>query len=558
VIPALRRVAAVVVLGGAPCVAFELRAQAPAPLSAESLLARARAARVRNDSAIRAYEASALSRVSLGIGFRSTGRERVLGRVDHAYSIVWRRGVGAHVTLTGVRERVPSLDVPMNLPVKTVLPYLPGSDVLWTGAILSTLDVPPDSLVHPLGRQGDASYRFALGERLSLSLGAGRTIALRELRVTPRRPDWRLVVGSFWLDEASGQLVRAEYRLAARMTAREVMGDSAYREVFADVPQWLIRLVEPVRGSLDLLVLEYGLIEGVWLPRRQAATFFAELGGLRVPVTHEERIRYDRVERTGALERLVALDSVPSVAGPTARGVALGGVGTAFDTERDADPAWQALRALPADSLRARLAVARTSRDSTWLRHRLSCLETGRARDRATVPGVADVIVVEVPCDYAALMTSSTLPGELHTPADSMFQRDGWRELGWREPDRFGGDDPVGLSRQSPLSPQRGAFEFSLADGAVRYNRVEGASLGLVYANPIGGGWTTRQEVRYGVGDRRFLGGTSWTRTTGRRSLIVRRRWPPTSDSRSRWARRLPHCHGDTTTASTIARAASM
>lgn len=499
---------------------------APDPLAAQSadtpaiapLLARVRTARLRNDSAVRAYDAAVLSRFSMGLGFRATGRERLFGRVDHAYRVTWRRGAGARVTMTGAREGMPALDgLSLNLEVTTFLPFIPGTDVLWAGGVLATADLPPDALVHPFSANADTSYRFTVGDGVTFSLGNGRDIRVRELRVTPRRTDWRLVVGSFWVDEANGQLVRAAYRLSAPMTARAVLGDSAYREIFADLPRWLVPFFEPVRASLDLLEVEYGLYEGIWLPRRQSATWFAQLSAFRMPLMHEERFTYDRVDvgvnvgvtasATGDQDTLAVLPA------PAWMGVRLGGRGTAYDTERPGTAAWRALDSLSADSLRARVPRATTWSDSTRLRHRLSCLETGRAFDRAMLPGVSERIVLEVPCDYGALARSPTLPATLFSPMDSLLSSAAWRrELRAR----------VGLSQQPMVASRRGTIEFSLADGALRYNRVEGVSGGVAYLQPIGRGWTARQELRYGIGNARFQGGTTWTRTSGQYALIAR------------------------------------
>jgi hypothetical protein len=499
---------------------------APALLAAQtaespalaSLIARVRAARIRHDSAVRAYDAAVLSRFSMGLGFRQTGRERLFGRVDHAYRVKWRRGVGARVTMTGAREGMPALDgMPLNLEVTTFLPFIPGTDMLWAGGVLATADLPPDALVHPFSANADTSYRFAVGDGVTFSMGPGRDIRVRELRITPRRTDWRLVVGSFWVDEANGQLVRAAYRLAAPMTARAVLGDSAYREIFADLPRWLVPFFEPVRASLDLLEVEYGLYEGIWLPRRQSATWFAQLSAFRMPLLHEERYSYDQLDVGETVGGVASIaddrDTLPALPAPAWMGVRLGGSGTAYDTERPVDVAWRALDRTSGDSLRARLERATTPADSTRLRHRLSCLETGRAFDRAVLPGVSERIVLEVPCDYDALARSPTLPATLFSPMDSLLSREAWRrELRAR----------VGLSQQPRVASRRGAVTFSLAEGALRYNRVEGLSGGLAYVQPIGRGWTARQELRYGIGNARWQGGTTWSRASGRHALIAR------------------------------------
>lgn len=491
----------------------DVAAQPAEPPALAPLLSRVRAARIRNDTAVRAYEANVLSRFSMELGLRATGRERLFGRVDHAYRVTWRRGIGARVTMTGAREGMPALEgLPFNLEVTTLLPFIPGTDMLWAGGVLATADLPPDALVHPLSASADTSYRFTLGERVTITLGDGRVVRVRELRITPRRTDWRLVVGSFWVDEANGQLVRAVYRLAAPMSARAVVGDSAYREIFGDVPRWLLPFFEPVRASLDRLDVEYGLFEGIWLPRRQTATWFAQLGGVRMPLTHEERFSYDRVDVGRVASTTDISDTLPALPAPAWKGVRLGGPGTAFDTERTENAAWRALDSLPADSLRARLATARTASDSTRIRHRLSCLETGRAFDRADLPGVPDRIVLEVPCDYGALARSPTLPGTLFSPSDSIMPRSAWGDV----------DANVGLGQQPGVASRRGTVEFSLADGALRYNRVEGVSAGLAYVQPIGAGWTSRQALRYGIGEGRWQSSTTWSKTSGRRSLSAR------------------------------------
>ena len=162
-------------------------AQSIEPPALSELLTRVRAARIRNDTLVRAYDAAVRSRFSAGLGLRATGRERLLGRVDHAYRVAWRRGVGARVTMTGAREGVPSLDgVPLNLELTTFLPFVPGTDMLWAGSVLATADLPPDALLHPFSTAAESSYRFALGERVTISLGDGRMIRVRELRDAQR------------------------------------------------------------------------------------------------------------------------------------------------------------------------------------------------------------------------------------------------------------------------------------------------------------------------------------------------------------------------------------
>jgi len=96
------------------------------------------------------------------------------------------------------------------------------------------------------------------------------------------------------------------------------------------------------------------LYQGIWLPRRQSATWFAQLSGLRMPLTHEERFTYDRVNvgenGVGMASTSDERDTLPALPAPTWMGVRLGGVGTAYDTERSQTAAWRALDSVPRDS----------------------------------------------------------------------------------------------------------------------------------------------------------------------------------------------------------------
>jgi len=75
--------------------------------TARSILLLARDARMRQDSALVAYDATTYQRVSAGIGFRKLGRDRLAFRSEGATRVRWRRGVGAYVDVTGSRTVVP-------------------------------------------------------------------------------------------------------------------------------------------------------------------------------------------------------------------------------------------------------------------------------------------------------------------------------------------------------------------------------------------------------------------------------------------------------------------
>ena len=73
---------------------------------AEALLLRARLARMNQDSALTSYDAKAYERVSVGLGAKFLGRDRLAFRQEEASRVQWQRGKGVRVELTGDRTSV--------------------------------------------------------------------------------------------------------------------------------------------------------------------------------------------------------------------------------------------------------------------------------------------------------------------------------------------------------------------------------------------------------------------------------------------------------------------
>ena len=111
---------------------------------------------------------------------------------------------------------------------KSPIPYFPGSETLWIGDLVARTEVNERELVNPIAGGAEAYYTYATGDSVSFRLPDGRTIQLREMTVRPRTAKANLAVGSLWFDIATGQLVRAAYRLAvpAPMTISVSDGDS--------------------------------------------------------------------------------------------------------------------------------------------------------------------------------------------------------------------------------------------------------------------------------------------------------------------------------------------
>jgi hypothetical protein len=257
---------------------------------ARRLVAAARARRETVDRSITAYRTTMRERI--GAGVRALRRDRMLFRRELALRIEWRRDSVGRIDVIGARQAVPAARPQVELPEDLkgdVADYAfdPADDRLTVG--VGGSNDPSDSgkdgrrvrLHHPLAPGSEADYRFATGDSSVLVFPGGRTIVLRELRVTPRRLDFRLMAGSFWIDEGSHAVVRALFRPARPFDLEEDAGE----EGDEDLPGF----VKPIRVEVRYITIDYGLWDGRWwLPRLIAFDGVATAGSwLQMPMRYE-------------------------------------------------------------------------------------------------------------------------------------------------------------------------------------------------------------------------------------------------------------------------------
>ena len=269
--------------------------------SARSILLLAREARMRQDSALLAYDATTYQRVSAGLGFGRLGRDRLAFRSEGATRVRWRRGVGAYVDVTGSRTVVPIAGKSAHVDIEgslSPIPYYPGSETLWIGASAARQAVDEnEGIIHPLAEGSEAYYTYESGDSAVFRLPDGRSIRLRELRVRPRTPKWNLAVGSLWFDMSGGQLVRAAYRMSVPMDIKAVAEEDDSTS-FDDVPRVLKPMLFPMKAEISAIGVEYGLYQGrFWLPRLQVAEGGGQMGFARVPFKLEQKFAYERLDR---------------------------------------------------------------------------------------------------------------------------------------------------------------------------------------------------------------------------------------------------------------------
>jgi hypothetical protein len=437
---------------------------------ARTLLEAARVARLQQDSSLRGYDATAYERMSVGLGIRRIGRDRLLFRTESVTRIIWTRGGPALVQVLGRRQVMPMLegagdaDLEMdNVPI----PYYPGRETLWVGSGLAKADISEGEIIHPLARGAEAYYTYATGDSVAFQLPGGQRINLRELIVRPRAPRWNVALGSLWFDISSAQLVRAVYRLAEPLDIWAIANEESEKPDDKP-PKWLTAMTSPMTGQINAVTVEYGLHEGrFWLPRLQGLEGSGRAGFLRVPFKMEQTFKYVSVNGSSVVP-------APHIA--------------VTDTARDS-VSRAARRAARREACKSPDSVRRTTQ-----------------RPREGMP----LLVIQEPCDTTVLAKSPELPKSIYDENEEVF--------GSKERDALI-SEALTLGAQPGFIPQRPVISYGLQ--YTRYNKIEGLSSGIGVRQSLGGGYTARAFARIGVADWTPNGELSMTRSDGRRSIAL-------------------------------------
>ena len=440
---------------------------------ARDLLLHAREARLTQDSSLTGYDASTYERMSVGMGFKRIGRDRLLMRAERATHVMWQRDKGAVVEVKGQRSAFPMIEGvghgDINLCCGGDIPYSPGRETLWIGSGLAKADVSEDEIIHPLAAGAEAYYTYASGDSVTFQLPGGQRIELRELLIRPRQPKWNVAVGSLWFDASSAHLVRAVYRMAQEMdimaVARETSEDD--RDPDSDIPRWVKPMITPMKAMVSAITVEYGLHEGrFWLPRAQTIEGDAQVSFMHIPFKLEQRFTYASVNGTDPMPELTI---------------------AVADTARDS--------------------VSRAARRA---RRSSECKDgTERVRTQYRSNETLRIRVV-TPCDSVALARSPELPKSIYDDGEAVF--------GTSERDALV-SEALTLGAQPEFAPQRADISYGLA--YTRFNRIEGFSTALAADQVLGGGYSAHALFRLGAADLSPNGELSLDRTDGRRTVGV-------------------------------------
>ncbi|MEO8451806.1 MAG: hypothetical protein ABI647_18590 [Gemmatimonadota bacterium] len=439
------------------------------------LVARARAARERNERLVTAYTATVSQR--MGVGIRALSRDRMLFSQELAAKISWKRDGKSSIEVTGARQSIPiafrDAQVPEDLDDDVRwLVVNPAEDYLRIiGAEAE------EGFVYPLREGGEKDYKYAIGDTTVLAFATGKKVRLIKLEVTPRRSEWKLMAGALWFDADTYGLVRAVFRPARPYEFRR----DAEKDDQKDVPSF----VNPV-AEVKYVTLEYGLYEGRWWMLRYAAIdAVGKMGSwLGMPV------RFERVYADYEVE-----GGTPPDPNSTFRPA-----GTTRDRDRRNDePKLDSVaRRARSDSIEKVVSLcidaARKEAEAEGTRGyqkgRVIAREARQCSRRSYRRDQDSALAVIIPEDTLALLKSPTLGepilqmGDLITESELRGLADAIKQL-------------PGAPSGTHIELPRGVS--SLLQNA-RYNRIEGLSLGARGSLQTGG-LTAEGTARIGSAD---------------------------------------------------------
>jgi hypothetical protein len=461
--------------------------------TAKATLLRARVARLSMDSALVAYDAMSYSRISVGFGFSKIGRDRLLFRHESAARVRWEQGVGVWIDAKGARTAVPMVGGDARVEINNEardpdlnasIPYFPGYEPLWVGNDVARAQVDESEIVNPIADGAEAYYTYETGDSVSFKLPNGTVIQLRELKVRPREPKWNLAVGSLWFDTRSGQLVRAAYRLAVPIDIWAVATADDPKSM-DDVPVWVKPMITPMKAEVSAIAVEYSLHEGrFWMPRLRLAEGSAQVSFMHVPFKMEESFKYASVN---------GKDSLPPIQVAANSGRPRMPDSLTVDQER----AWR-------DSVR-QAAHARVMAINDSIHRGLRKREMQRSQCDTSDTRVVTTtrynnrmpVATRIPCDESKLETSPDLPPSIYDPGEELF---GTKELDALKSEALslGAQAPLAFSLRGGLLPPP---TISYGPSLMRYNRIEGFSVGASIEQQLGGGYSASALGRLGIAD---------------------------------------------------------
>jgi hypothetical protein len=412
-------------------------------------------------------------RLSAGLNVKAIGRDRLLFRMELAARVRWNQSNRVWVDVLGARSAIPvsfpGARVLTGMAEMVPIPYFSGSERLmwWFNFDGGEGDNDEDafSYVHPLERGAESVYEYRSGDSATIRLPGSKEIVLHEVVVRAREASADLIVGSLWF-ESGGQLVRAAFRPAAPMDLTKFADEDSFEDVPAPIRATLLT---PFTFNVEAFTIDYGLYGGRWwLPRSQTARGELHMGFVRSTATLDQSFRYASVNGT---------DTLPTVTTGMRRfSTDIGDdIGSVVEGVVDG--------VVPGNQFKRRSRAFDCAKgDTAYHRER-------RGEIRMTLA---------MPCDTAALAHSPELPPSIFDAGEEAFGIADARALA----KDLGIDKELeAVSGSSSAATKSTVVAYGWRRGLMRYNRVEGLSLGVLAERRLKQKYDGSALLRLGTAD---------------------------------------------------------
>jgi hypothetical protein len=245
-----------------------------------ALVARARARHARQDSLVRDYRATVVTRLDFSVGRSRFARQLSLVAHETTARVAWHAPNDLKVEMLGARTKAstliggarsrgrPDRDARVEVSFGGRPWFVPRA----LGDSIRLLGVPETAALHPLGPGGERWYRYRITDSVTMRL-PGHTVRAIAIRVEPKALGPSLVAGDMWVDAESADVVRLMVRFVGEYLWEAPDGDTPRDSAQArKATRWAQRFV-----SVDA-DLEYALLENrYWMPYRQMLDLTAEI-----------------------------------------------------------------------------------------------------------------------------------------------------------------------------------------------------------------------------------------------------------------------------------------
>lgn len=261
----------------------------PRPGRAQAIIELARRRHSDPDTTLVDYRTRLNTLVSVGWITDPLAPPKLILASELASNVAWERAGGLQVRMVGQRYVTSfgrDVEAGLDFGQPWFIATTPGDSL----RVLGSIEIPTRAAIHPFAEGAERFYEYELGDTVTL-LVPGRRVELIEVRVTPTRGDAALVVGSLWVDTATGDIGAMQIRFVGRPLWAD--------DDEPDDQKWANRIL-----SVSATV-QQGLWETrYWLPRRQELELMIRvpfIGNFAIPVVFKNEFGSYEINTGGSI-----------------------------------------------------------------------------------------------------------------------------------------------------------------------------------------------------------------------------------------------------------------